>query len=165
MKANNEVYLDLGCGTRKKDSYYTGIDVHKYEGVDIVMDLRMAKLPFDDHSVDGVYASHFLEHLNFEENIFLFNEVYRILKVDKIFEIVVPHGMSYSGMADLSHKTFWTEDTFGYFTPLNTAYYDWNVINKWQVMNNDATPKYTYTKEGFLENKNREIHAFLMKLP
>lgn len=164
MNANTEIYLDLGCGTRKKDSYYIGIDVHGYEGVDQVMDLKMAKLPYEDKSVDGVYASHFLEHLNFEENIFLFNEVYRVLKPHKIFEIIVPHGMSYAGMADLSHKTFWTEDTFGYFTPENVAYYDWNVINKWKVLKNDATPKYTYTKEGFLENKLREIHAYLEKL-
>lgn len=166
-KATN---VDIGCGTRKKEGYI-GIDIHGYEGVDIVQDLRMTKLPFEDKSVEKVYSSHFNEHLTFEENIFLFNEVYRILRVDGIFEVIVPHGMSYAGMADLSHKTFWTEDTFGYFTPENIYYYDWQLtdgtklINKWSIISNDATPKYTYTKEGFLENKLREIHAYLLKLP
>lgn len=170
MKANEEIHLDLGCGTRKKADYYTGIDIHAYEGVDIALDLRMAKLPFEDSSVDGVYASHFLEHLTFEQNIFLFNEVYRILKTGKVFEIIVPHGMSYAGMTDLSHKTFWTEDTFGYFTPENKYYYDWitdngdKVINKWEVLSNNSTPPYMYTKEGWVEVKLREIRALLQKL-
>ena len=173
-KANNEIHLDLGCGTRKKADYFTGIDIHSYEGVDIVMDLRMAKLPFPDNSVDGVYASHFLEHLSFEENIYLFNEIYRVLKTNKVFEIVVPHGFSYAGMTDLSHKTFWTEDTFGYFTPENHYYYDWQVnvngenmklINKWKVLQNDSTPPIRYTTEGWVELKLREIHAYLEKLP
>lgn len=156
--------LDLGCGTRKHGTNYIGIDIHRYEGVDIVQDLRMTKLPFADGEVEEVYASHFLEHLAFEEVIFLMNEVWRVLREGGIFEIIVPHGMSYSGMADLSHKTFWTEDSFGYFTPQNTAYYDWNVINRWEVLSNDSTPPYEYTIKGWVELKNREIHAYMKKL-
>ena len=173
-QANTEIYLDLGSGNNKKETYYIGIDVDKYHDNDIQLDLRFGVLPYPDNSVDGVYASHFLEHLTFDENIHLFNEVYRVLKPEKIFEIVVPHGMSYAGMVDLSHRTFWTEDTFGYFTPENKYFYSWfyekdgkriPVINKWKVLQNDATPKYTYTVNGFLEVKLREVHAFLQKLP
>lgn len=154
--------IDLGCGTKKKEGYY-GIDVVEYPGVDKVMDLRMSTLPFPDGSLTDVYCSHFLEHLTFEENCHLFNEAYRVLKEGGIFEIVVPHGMSYSGMADLSHKTFWTEDTFGYFTEANTANYSWGVTQKWKIISNDNTPPYFYSKEGWVTAKNREIHAFLQK--
>lgn len=139
--------VDIGCGLRKKDGYF-GIDIHGYEKVDLVMDLKMTKLPFGDEQLTDLYASHFLEHLNFEEVIYLMNEAYRVLHVSGVFEIIVPHGMSYAGMADLSHKTFWTEDSFGYFTPDNIAYYDWNVINKWKVLRNDSTPPYEYTTKG-----------------
>jgi SAM-dependent methyltransferase len=156
--------VDLGCGLRKKDGYF-GLDVHGYEGVDLVQDLKMSQLPFEDEQLEALYASHFLEHLDFEEVIHLMNEAYRVLQVGGIFEIVVPHGMSYAGMADLSHKTFWTEDSFGYFTPENVAYYDWNVINRWRVKSNDSTPPYEYTVKGWVELKAREIHAFLEKLP
>lgn len=166
--------VDLACGNNKKDGYY-GIDIDKYDFVDHVLDLRFNKLPFEDEQLTDVYASHFLEHLTFEENLFLFNEVYRCMKTGGIFEVIVPHGMSYAGMVDLSHKTFWTEDTFGYFSPENKYYYSWfyvdpktkdrtPIINKWKVLSNDATPKYTYTVDGFLENKLREIHAFLEKI-
>lgn len=175
-QANNEIYLDLGCGDNKKEEFYIGVDVDKYNQNDIQLDLRFNKLPFDDNSVDGVYASHFLEHLTFEENIHLFNEVYRVLKPEKIFEIVVPHGQSYAGMVDLSHKTFWTEDSFGYFTPENKYHYSWfyddpktkervPVINKWRVLRNDQTPPYEYTPKGWVQLKLREVHAYLQKLP
>lgn len=172
-KANVEIHLDIGCGDNKKAPYFTGIDIDKYEGVDIIQDLRFTPLPFEDNSVDGVYASHFLEHLTFDENLYLFNEIYRVLKPDKIFEVIVPHGFSYAGMVDLSHKTFWTEDTFGYFTPDNKYYYSWfyeldgqrhKIINKWKVIKNDSTPPVHYTKEGWVELKLREIHAYLQKI-
>lgn len=157
--------VDLGCGTRKKEGCF-GIDIAQYEGVDLKLDLRMAKIPFKDGQLEYAYASHFLEHLTFEENIHLFNEVYRVLQVGGIWEIIVPHGMSYAGMVDLSHKTFWTEDTFGYFTPENNgAGYEWGVINKWRVKSNDSTPPFQYTTQGWTEVKLREVHAFLEKLP
>lgn len=166
-------YLDLGCGNKKKDGY-TGIDIDNYGAADIVQDLRFTPIPYKDNSIDGVYASHFLEHLTFDENIYLFNEIYRVLKPDAIFEIVVPHGFSYAGMVDLSHKTFWTEDTFGYFTPENKYYYSWfytdkegnrvPVINKWAVLDNDSTPPMEYDIRGWINLKLREVHAHLRKL-
>lgn len=174
MNTNTVNLCDLGCGTRKKESYF-GIDQSDYPGVDLVQDLRFSKLPFGDGQLEIVYCSHFLEHLTFEEVLFEFNEVYRCLRIGGKFDIIVPHGASYAGIADLSHKTFWTEDTFGYFTPENHYFYDWKylnpltnqvepIINKWKVHSNDATPKYEYTVNGFLENKLREIHALLEKI-
>lgn len=168
-------YLDLGCGLNKKEGYI-GVDKTAYEGVDLQQDLRFTQLPFKSQEIDGVYTSHFLEHLTFEENLWLFNEIYRILKTGGVFDIIVPHGFSYSGMADLSHKTFWTEDTFGYFSPDNRAFYEWEftdpntnkkqrIINNWQVEKNDTTPPYEYTIKGWVELKLREIHAILKKLP
>lgn len=164
--------VDLGCGTRKKDGYF-GIDITQYEGVDFIQDLRFAPLPFDNNQLEAVYASHFVEHLTFDENIYLFNEVWRCLKIGGEFEIIVPHAQSYSQYADLSHKSAWTEDTFGYFTPENKYHYSWfyekngeriPVINKWKVLKNDNTPPLKYTTEGWVQVKNREIHAFLEKL-
>lgn len=176
MDKNSVIKVDLACGTNKRVGFY-GIDIDKYDGVDEILDLRFGTLPFKDGQLNHVYASHFLEHLTFEENIHLFNEVYRCLAPEGIFEIVVPHGMSYAGMVDLSHKTFWTEDTFGYFTPENKYFYSWfyehkgerkPVINKWRVDSNNSTPPYTYTytKDGWVmtEIKLREIHAFLTRL-
>lgn len=168
------IKLDLGPGSNKISSDFIGIDIDKYEGVDIVMDLRYGRLPYNDETVEHVRASHFVEHLTFDENIHLFNEVWRVLRPGGIFEVIVPHGMSYAGMVDLSHKTFWTEDTFGYFTPENKYFYAWfyerngeriPVINQWKVQRNDSTPPIQYTKDGWVEVKLREVHAYLEKLP
>ena len=167
-----EIRLDVGCGTRKKEGYI-GIDKTKYDGVDIVLDCRFNKLPYEDESIDEIRTSHFLEHLTFEEVLFMMNEFYRILKPNKQLDVIVPHGFSYSGMADLSHKTFWTEDTFGYFSPDNLYFYEWEfeykgkktpIINKWRVLSNDTTPPVEYTKQGWVELKAREIHAILEKI-
>lgn len=164
--------VDLGCGDKKREGYF-GIDISNYPEVDLVADLRFTPLPFDAQQLETVYASHFLEHLNFHEVIYLFNEVYRVLAPGGIFEIVVPHAASYAQWVDLSHKTAWTEDTFGYFTPENTYHYSWfyehqgkrvPVINKWEVLKNDSTPPYQYTADGWVEVKLREVHAFLKKL-
>lgn len=170
--------VDLACGNNKRQGFF-GIDIDSYPNVDHVMDLRFNRLPFEDNQLNHVLSSHFCEHLTFEENIYLFNEVYRVLKPGAIFEVIVPHGFSYAGMVDLSHKTFWTEDTFGYFTLENKYHYAWfyddpntkeriAVINKWEIHTNDSTPPKTmeYTKDGWIETtlKLREVHAILEKL-
>lgn len=172
MKAMEATMVDLGCGTRKHDGCF-GVDVTQYEGVDHVQDLRFTPLPFVDNQLAAVYSSHFQEHLTFDENIYIFNEVYRCLKPGGIFDVIVPHAMSYAQVSDLSHKSAWTEDTFGYFTPENKYYYSWfyeykgqriPVINKWKIWKNDTTPPHKYTTEGWVEVKLREIHAVLEKM-
>lgn len=172
MKIQKAVtHVDLGAGNRKKDGFFA-IDIDAYEGVDLVLDLRFNKLPFDNNQLEHVYASHFMEHLDFHAVIFLMNEVYRCLRVGGKFEIIVPHGQSYGHLTDLSHKTAWTEDTFGYFTQENEYYYSWfyeldgkrtPVINKWKILKNDNTNPYEYTKLGWTEVKLREVHAMLEK--
>jgi hypothetical protein len=173
MKLEDVTLVDFGCGRRKKDGHF-GIDIASYSQVDKVMDLRFAKLPFNSEQLEGAYASHFMEHLTFEEAIFFMNEVFRVLKNGCTFEIIVPHAMSYAQYADLSHKSAWTEDTFGYFTQDNEYYYEWGyenpktgerdvVINRWVVLRNDSTPPFKYSKEGWINVKLREINALMQK--
>lgn len=175
MKTIDARLIDLGCGTNKHPGYF-GIDITDYEGVDLVMDLRFTPLPFADGQLDGVFTSHFFEHLTFEENLYLWNEIYRCLRVGGRLEVIVPHAQSYGALTDLSHKTNWTEDTFGYFTPENKYFYSWfytdpktkgviPLINKWTIHKNDNTPPYEYTTLGWTQVKLREVHAILEKLP
>ena len=48
------------------------------------------KLPYKDSSVDYVYTSHFLEHLELEDSRRLMSEVFRILKPGGIVRVVIP---------------------------------------------------------------------------
>ena len=106
--------LDLGCGPNKKEGY-TGIDVYPYPCVDVVRDVDRHGLPFDDDSVDGVRACHFLEHCN--DLMFVMNEICRVLKPGGRLEVVVPVVEAGTGaFRDPTHVRYFNKDSFLYFT-------------------------------------------------
>jgi len=55
----------------------------------LVHDVRKG-LPFEDNSLDAIYASHFLEHLYFVEAQRLLKECYRVLRPGGVMRMVVP---------------------------------------------------------------------------
>jgi predicted SAM-dependent methyltransferase len=57
----SEKKLHLGCGRRMIDGF---INIDTIPGCDLRLDLDRERLPFDDNSVDCIYAFHFLEHPN-----------------------------------------------------------------------------------------------------
>jgi predicted SAM-dependent methyltransferase len=100
-----ETKLNLGCGFLiEKDSI--GIDIRDC-GQDLVWDVRDG-LPFPDESVDVVCSSHFLEHLDGEEGMDLFREIYRVLKPGGITEHILPHQKDPTAYY-FGHKSFWNE--------------------------------------------------------
>lgn len=48
------------------------------------------KLPFDNGSIDYIYSSHLIEHLNKEKGEKLIQECFRVLKKGGLFRLVVP---------------------------------------------------------------------------
>ena len=52
-------------------------------------DLRKG-LPYDDNSINYIYTSHFLEHVERDEAISIIKECYRVLKPQGVIRIVVP---------------------------------------------------------------------------
>jgi len=94
--------LDLGCGKNKKAGF-TGVDAIKFDGVDLIHDLR-TKWPWRDDSVDEAHCSHFVEHLAADERIHFFNELYRVLRNGSKATIVVPHWSNERAYGDLTHK-------------------------------------------------------------
>ena len=67
---------------------------------------------YADRSIAVVHAYHFLEHLTPEEAIFILQEVQRVLIPGGIFNICVPYAGSHMAFQDITHKTFWNEETF-----------------------------------------------------
>ena len=47
-------------------------------------------LPYGDNTVDLIYASHFLEHLNIVEAIAFLKECYRVMKPGAVLRLAVP---------------------------------------------------------------------------
>jgi SAM-dependent methyltransferase len=106
------VIIELGCGT-KKEKGRIGIDRLDIQGVDIVADIEKG-LPFiPDNSIDEVYCSHILEHVdNFE---LLIREIARVLKKNGRAHIFVPHFSNPHFYSDYTHKRPFGLYTFYYF--------------------------------------------------
>lgn len=102
--------IDIGCGRHKRKGFY-GVDKFYFEGVDKVCDIDKG-LPLKDNSVEEVYTSHFLEHV---ENLeFVFNELMRVCKHNAKMVIRVPH---FSGRAAFFefHRYFFRYGSFSSF--------------------------------------------------
>lgn len=95
--------LDIGCGVRKQAGY-VGVDIRPFDGVDHVFDAGTQVWPFEDNSVEEVYASHFVEHLTALQRIHFANEAYRVLKKDGKLHIICPHAFSARAYGDLTHQ-------------------------------------------------------------
>ncbi len=93
--------LDIGCGTHKQDGFI-GVDSIAFPGVDVVADLK-ERWPFDDGSVDEVFASHVIEHFTGTERVHVLNEMYRVMKPGAKATIIVPHWASCRAYGDPTH--------------------------------------------------------------
>jgi len=81
-------HLNLGCGTK----YVPGminIDGNLFRKKDIWLDVTLG-LPFQDNSLQGIYSSHLLEHLNVQQVRRLLKECHRALKPGGTLRLVVP---------------------------------------------------------------------------
>lgn len=81
-------YVNIGCGP-KYVSGMINVDGNIFRRKDIWLDVTLG-LPFSDNSVQGIYASHIIEHFSVSEVRKLFLEFYRILKQGGAVRLIVP---------------------------------------------------------------------------
>jgi len=86
-----QIKLNLGSGPVKGDTGWTTIDVY---GSDIIWDLRK-NLPLSNNSVQEIYTSHLLEHLDYRDIRKLLLEIYRIMCPKGSLKICVPDASRY----------------------------------------------------------------------
>lgn len=79
--------LHLGCGWRNFGKDWIHIDGGNYEHL---YSNDITKLPFEDNSVDLIYASHVLEYFDRIEVVSVLMEWMRVLKVNGTLRIAVP---------------------------------------------------------------------------
>lgn len=122
--------LDIGCGPNKREGF-AGVDWYPFPGVDHIFDVANegAPWPFEDGSVDEVFSSHFLEHLDARGRCYFANELFRIMKPGAKATIVVPHWSSNRAYGDPTHQ----------WPPISEM---WPLyLNKlWRMGNDAATP-------------------------
>jgi len=117
--------LDIACG-RHKDLGWTGIDIQRLPGVDIVHDLNMHPWPLKAESVDEAKAWHIVEHIppvavtekgTRRPFIEFMDECWRVLKVGAKLDIETPYGNSDGFLHDPTHCNPVDELTFEHFSP------------------------------------------------
>lgn len=139
-KRKKLLFLDLGCGENKisPEGLYQnalieegtpveilGVDFHKVKGVDKIHDLTKFPYPFKKESIDGIFSSHFIEHLDGPERIKFFDEMYRILKPGAKMRLIHPYYKSSRAIQDPTHK--WPpicEESYQYWNK------NWRTLNK-----------------------------------
>ena len=87
MKSTPSIRLNLGCGAVISRGW---INIDKVASEHVVAGDITKPLPYGDRTVDVVYASHVLEHLDLAEADHFLREIRRVLGVGGIFRLVVP---------------------------------------------------------------------------
>lgn len=164
------IAVDLGCGQRKATKEYfeenmkispdkvIGVDIAKCEDADVIHDLTKFPYPFKDESVDAIYASHFVEHLDGIERMKFFNECYRILKPNGIMRLLHPYYKSVRAVQDPTHK--WppiSENSYFYWDK------NWREANKLDHYPIDCDFEfniYYLWQDVTVANKSEETRAF-----
>ncbi len=102
--------LDVGCGENKKQGFL-GVDIIGGENVDFVMDV--CKLDFEDNSIEELFSRRCIQHVDNKKAL---SEIFRILKPDGVFTIVVAswYGWLYYHL-HLS-KSYGNYETFHFYT-------------------------------------------------
>lgn len=121
--------LDIGGGTVPREGWVNLDPVHG-EG-----DMRRRVeegIPLPDDSVEEALASHAMEHIAAgHDRIAAMNEVWRVLKPGGTFLIIVPLFPNWQAVADPTHLSFWTYESFCYFTGMLSASADYG-IRQWE---------------------------------
>lgn len=115
-KRNGLRMIELG-GVIDGDNRYEIVDV---VGGDVVTDLNQS-WPFEQNSVGVIKANDILEHLN--DPIHAMKEAYRVLVPGGLFLIQVPSTDGRGAFQDPTHKSFWNENSFLYYTDARKARY------------------------------------------
>ena len=111
--------LIIGCGKKRDKKILSSNDNYEYENPttldinpdvkpDIIHDMEIIPLPFDDYEFEEIHAYSILEHIGQQGDYrFFFNQFtdfWRILKPDGKFYAIVPSYDSVWAWGDPSHK-------------------------------------------------------------
>jgi len=85
--------VNLGCGLSGKIGW-VNVDIIKFPNVNCIYDCRKS-LPFPENSVKSIFCEHFIEHLDYKEEVPFLTECYRVLRVGGVIRIIVPDAEKY----------------------------------------------------------------------
>ena len=83
------ICLELGSGSTGRPEPWITSDLNPQSGAKMVIDVTKP-LPFDNDTVDYCYSEHMIEHITYDEGLFMLKECYRILKPGGVCRVVTP---------------------------------------------------------------------------
>jgi len=108
--------LELGPGIHRSGDTDIAIDKSPDAQAEIIRDFAKRGIPFNENYFDEVRCYDVIEHIeDYEDLIFLFNEIYRVLKPNGIFHFTTPDGILI-GLDHLTHHRAFTQGSFHYLT-------------------------------------------------
>ena len=112
-----KMILNLGAGrNQRKDC--VNVDITPYPGI-VQTDLSKYPWPWEYGSIDGIYASHIIEHFQSQEKFIW--ECLRILKKGGFLRLTVPHPSCITSIGCMGHNRTYSYSTLDDF--LATDYY------------------------------------------
>jgi hypothetical protein len=111
VSAGSPLRLDLGCGPRvyvdpnRPEDKFQGVDILDF-GQEHRVDLGNCgeRWPWDSSTVEEVYSSHFIEHLEPRQRVWFWNELHRVMKPGAKATIIAPYWSSMRAYGDPTHR-------------------------------------------------------------
>ena len=113
--------LDIGSGRAKLAGYMT-VDAEPKVGADIVWELGTDPwymLVQSGETCEEIRAHHILEHTDPTKKVFVMKTLYDALMPGGILDIEVPRFPYPASVQDPTHISFWSRESFWYFTKDN----------------------------------------------
>ena len=114
MRYGEYLTLELGPGKNKTRLAGIGLNERADPTADLFHDLNDG-LPLPDESIFEIYSNQTLEHLKKENQILIWNEMYRVLKPGGKTEHHVPYYLAPASVGDPTHFTQYSETSFQYY--------------------------------------------------
>lgn len=109
---NNSLNLNVGAGSYHINGFLSlDIETEHYKKRQKKpfkkYDIRSDMMPFEDNTVDNIYVSHVLEHIEKEYIRIFFREACRVLKKGGVLRICVPDGKFLYQVSKINRSNYW----------------------------------------------------------
>lgn len=173
LNQNDQLNLNIGAGQYVINNFKS-LDFYsehyypnkkKFNKERVEYDIRQDNVPYEDNSVDNIYCSHVIEHIEEEYVIKLIKECFRVLKPSGVLRISCPDGKFLFNVSSFSNN-YWNWRAQGSFSNKQRFTTDWNSIDQYDYLIRElSTPNcrfYNFKIKNNLPN-NEELKKLSYK--